>query len=231
MKTDNNMEQTRHDASLQQLLGTLEQAGRDARRQQQLADMIDGLAAKEKSAAHHVRRMWTMRIAAAACVLFFIATAVRVWFIPTEQTVEPQVARAEAPVADTAAPMTEALPATATPHRALGNKRKAAMPKPADESSAMPEELLVEATQQQPAAQPTEPEPQAIDQEPVYALSTESPIDSIAQPVISLAAEPEQLAQATPKAEPKPRRSLWKSIFGRTAPSEMDGTMLAINIL
>lgn len=231
MKTDNNMEQTRHDASLQQLLGTLEQAGRDARRQQQLADMIDGLAAKEKAAAHRMRRMWTMRIAAAACVLFFIVTAVRVWFIPTEQTVEPQVARAEAPVADTVAPMPEARPATTTPAPSLSHKRKAAMPKPSVESAAMPEELLVEAAPQQPVPQPTEPEPQAIDQEPVYAQSTESPIDSIAQPVSSLVAGPEPLAQATPEAEPQPRRSLWKSLFGRTAPSEMDGTMLAINIL
>lgn len=225
MKTD------RHNTDLEQLLDALERDGRNARRQQQLADMIDGLAAKEKAAAHRVRRMWTMRIAAAACVLFFIVTAVRVWFIPTEQTVEPQVARAEAPVADTAAPMPEARPATTTPAPSLRHKRKAAMPKPADESSAMPEELLVEAAPQQPVPQPTEPEPQAIDQEPVYAQSTENPIDSIAQPVISLAAKPEPLAQAKPEAEPKPRRSLWKSLFGRTSPSEMDGTILAINIL
>ena len=225
MKTD------RHNTDLEQLLGALERDGRDARRQRQLAEMIDGLAAKEKASAHRMRRMWTVRLAAAACVLFFIVTAVRVWFIPTEQTVEPQVARAEAPVADTAASMPEALPATATPAPSLSHKRKAAMPKPADESSAMPEELLVEASPQPPAPQPTEPEPQAIDQEAAYAQAEESPIDSIAQPVISLAAEPEPLAQATPKAEPKPRRSLWKSLFGRTAPSEMDGTILAINIL
>lgn len=225
MKTD------RHNTDLEQLLGALERDGRNARRQQQLADMIDGLAAKEKAAAHRMRRMWTVRIAAAACVLFFIATAVRVWFIPTEQTVEPQVARAEAPVADTAAPMPEALPAIATPAQSLSHKRKAAMPKPADESAAMPEELLVEAAPQQPAPQPTEPEPQAIDQEAAYAQAEESYIDSIAQPVSSLAAGSEPLAQATPKAEPKPRRSLWKNLFGRTAPSEMDGTILAINIL
>lgn len=231
MKTDNNMEQTRRDASLQHLLDALERDGRDARRQRQLAEMIDGLAAKEKAATHRVRRMWTVRLAAAACVLFFIATAVRVWFIPTEQTVEPQVARAEAPVADTAASMPEARPATTTPAPSLSRKRKAAMPKPSVESAAMPEELLVEAAPQQPAPQPTEPEPQAIDQEVAYAQAEESPIDSIAQPMSSLAAEPEQLAQATPKAEPQPRRSLWKSLFGRTAPSEMDGTILAINIL
>lgn len=225
MKTD------RHNTDLEQLLGALEHDGRNARRQQQLADMIDGLAAKEKAAAHRVRRMWTMRIAAAACVFFFIVTAVRVWFIPTEQTVEPQVARAEAPVADTAASMPEALPPIATPAPSLSHKRKAAMPKPSVESTTMPEELLVEAAPQPPAPQPTEPEPQAIDQEPVYAQSTESPIDSIAQPVISLAAKPEPLAQATPKAEPKPRRSLWKSLFSRSEASEMDGTILAINIL
>ena len=225
MKTD------RHNTDLEQLLDALERDGRNARRQQRLADMIDGLAAKEKAAAHRMRRMWTMRIAAAACVFFFIATAVRVWFIPTEQTVEPQVARAEAPVADTTTPMPEARPATTTTAPSLSHKRKAAMPKPADESSAMPEELLVEAAPQQPVPQPIEPEPQAIDQEAAYAQAEESHIDSIAQPVSSLAAKPEPLAQATPKAEPKPHRSLWKSLFGRTAPSEMDGTMLAINIL
>ena len=215
MKTD------RHNTDLEQLLDALERDGRNARRQQRLADMIDGLAAKEKAAAHRMRRMWTMRIAAAACVFFFIATAVRVWFIPTEQTVEPQVARAEAPVADTTTPMPEARPATTTTAPSLSHKRKAAMP----------EELLVEAAPQQPVPQPIEPEPQAIDQEAAYAQAEESHIDSIAQPVSSLAAKPEPLAQATPKAEPKPHRSLWKSLFGRTAPSEMDGTMLAINIL
>ena len=175
--------------------------------------------------------LFPFRASSIICVFFFIVTAVRVWFIPTEQTVEPQVARAEAPVADTAAPMPEARPAIATPAPSLSHKRKAAMPKPSVESTTMPEELLVEAAPQPPAPQPTEPEPQAIDQEPVYAQSTESPIDSIAQPLSSLAAKPEPLAQATPKAEPKPRRSLWKSLFGRTAPSEMDGTILAINIL
>ena len=215
MKTD------RHNTDLEQLLDALERDGRNARRQQQLADMIDGLAAKEKAAARRSRRLWTVRVAAAACVLFFIATAVRVWFIPTEQTVEPQVARAEAPVADTTTPMPEARPATTTPAPSLSHKRKAAMP----------EELLVEAAPQQLVPQPTEPEPQAIDQEAAYAQAEESHIDSIAQPVSSLAAKPEPLAQATPKAEPKPRRSLWKSLFGRTAPSEMDGTILAINIL
>ncbi len=225
MKTD------RQDTDLDQLLEALEHDGRDVRRQQRLAEMIDGLAAADAAAARRTRRLWTVRVAAAACVFFFIATAVRVWFIPTEQTVEPQVARAEAPVADTTTPMPEAWPATTTPAPSLSHKRKAAMPKPADESSAMPEELLVEAAPQQPVPQPTEPEPQAIDQEAAYAQAEESHIDSIAQPVSSLAAKPEPLAQATPKAEPKPRRSLWKSLFGRTAPSEMDGTILAINIL
>ena len=225
MKTD------RQDIDLEQMLEALEHDGRDVRRQQRLAEMIDGLAAADAAAARRTRRLWTVRVAAAACVFFFIATAVRVWFIPTEQTVEPQVARAEAPVADTTTPMPEAWPATTTPAPSLSHKRKAAMPKPADESSAMPEELLVEAAPQQPVPQPTEPEPQAIDQEAAYAQAEESHIDSIAQPVSSLAAKPEPLAQATPKAEPKPRRSLWKSLFGRTAPSEMDGTILAINIL
>ena len=225
MKTD------RQDIDLEQMLEALEHDGRDVRRQQRLADMIDGMAAADAAAARRTRRLWTVRVAAAACVFFFIATAVRVWFIPTEQTVEPQVARAEAPVADTTTPMPEARPATTTTAPSLSHKRKAAMPKPADESSAMPEELLVEAAPQQPVPQPTEPEPQAIDQEAAYAQAEESHIDSIAQPVSSLAAKPEPLAQATPKAEPKPRRSLWKSLFGRTAPSEMDGTILAINIL
>lgn len=225
MKTD------RQDTDLDQLLEALEHDGRDVRRRQRLADMIDGMAAADAAAARRTRRLWTVRVAAAACVFFFIATAVRVWFIPTEQTVELQVARAEAPVADTTTPMPEVRPATTTPAPSLSHKRKAAMPKPADESSAMPEELLVEAAPQQPVPQPTEPEPQAIDQEAAYAQAEESHIDSIAQPVSSLAAKPEPLAQATPKAEPKPRRSLWKSLFGRTAPSEMDGTILAINIL
>lgn len=226
MKTD------RPTTDLEQLLDALERDGRDARRQQQLADMIDNLAANEKAAASRVRRMWTMRIAAAACVLFFIVTAARIWFIPTTQPAGPQMAQLEVPVAvaDTTAPVQEALPVDAAPTVRPQARRKAVAVKPAEEVEAVPEEFVAEAV-----PQAVEPQPEAL--EPLdrdldgTTLPAADPVEELAQPIVSVGAESEPLAQAEPAPEPEPRRSLLSGLFHRAKPSNMDGTMLAINLL
>ena len=79
MKNDSNK------MDLDQLISTLELAGRDSRRQQELSAMIDSLAAAESTKRRGLW-WWTSRIAAAACVTFFVTTAIRIWFIPTGPT-------------------------------------------------------------------------------------------------------------------------------------------------
>ena len=76
MKNDSNK------MDLDQLLATLEHAGRDSRRQQELGAMIDSLAAAETTKKRGFW-WWSSRVAAAACVTFFVTTAIRIWFIPT----------------------------------------------------------------------------------------------------------------------------------------------------
>lgn len=63
---------------LDQLLTTLEHAGRDSRRQQELSAMIDNMAKAEVPKKHDVW-WWCSRVAVAACVTFFITTAVRLF--------------------------------------------------------------------------------------------------------------------------------------------------------
>ena len=77
--------------NLEDLLAEVEHAGRDARRQQELGNMIDQMAVVKSR--RHGFWWWSVRVSAAACVLFFIGTAVRVWFIPTEPAA-PMVAEA-----------------------------------------------------------------------------------------------------------------------------------------
>ena len=61
MKNDSNK------MDLDQLLATLEHAGRDSRRQQELSAMIDSLAAAETT-KHRSFWWWSSRVAVAACV-------------------------------------------------------------------------------------------------------------------------------------------------------------------
>lgn len=77
--------------TLERLLATVEHAGRDARRQEHLAEMIEQMAVSEAKDSNtklatrsHVVRLWTIRIAAAACLVLFIMTAVRLWVNPIQ---------------------------------------------------------------------------------------------------------------------------------------------------
>ena len=78
--------------TLEQLLASVEHAGRDARRQQQLAEMIERLAAEEAAARHRKVRLWSVRLIAAASLLLFMLTAVRLWY-PSKPMASPQLAQ------------------------------------------------------------------------------------------------------------------------------------------
>ena len=69
---------------MEQLVAEVEHAGRDARRQQALGDMIDRLG-EERDRQPLATGHWSLATKiAAACIVFFVVTAVRIWFIPTE---------------------------------------------------------------------------------------------------------------------------------------------------
>lgn len=219
MKTD------KQNIGLEQLLDTLEHAGRDARRQQELGEMIDRMAGEENDEHHHGTWWWVSRVAAAACVLFFISTAVRVWFIPTERG-ERLVAEAVVPevvLPVDVAPSVETAPVVAETPR-VRVKPVTAQPVVEEEQEApiVVEEYFIEEIEEEEL-----PVEEQIE-EPV-----DNRIEIIAQPVVSVAQTVEPAPEETAPAKPtKPaRRSILGGLIRRAEPSKMEGTMLAFNIL
>ena len=249
MKTDNNKVRTQHAASLQQLLADVEHAGRDERRRQELGDMIDRLEGERLkvkgeryAGAKHTSRHLSLTfhlspltyIAAAACVLFFIGTAVRVWFIPTGESAT-VVAEAEVPVTVPAAvDSTTVVTTIAAPVR----QRPHARPQVIAETPVVVEEYVAEEV---PAELMEVEEPvverqdkvmmieEAAVSEPAPIAQTES-VETIAAPIVSVSNTSEQPV-ATAEERKSKRASIFKNIFRRHEPSKMDGTMLALNIL
>ena len=223
---------------LEQMLATLEHAGRDERRRQELGEMIDRMAATPQSLhdsspvsgeqyKRHGAWWWTSRVAAAACVLFFISTAVRIWFIPTEEAV--QVAQAEVPVAPEVrsvapAPVEEPEVIIAPAPRI---KRASAVQPIVETPEQQPvEELLAEevAVPEVVAPHDTVDVPAVITEDDI-APDTELVAEAVSevQPAVPL-------PQEEPLAEPeKPTLgSFFKSLFRLAEPSNMDGTTLAL---
>lgn len=222
MKTD------KHSMDLEQMLATLERAGRDERRQQELGAMIDRMAGEESAEQRHGFWWWGARVATAACVLFFISTAVRIWFIPTEEP-SVMVAQTEVPVAREEALSEESnAPEPAIPTARQTVVHRYAAPKPALEEAYLAEELTVEpdeAPADEPDAavaieDPVLPEPATV---AVAIEQPAAPVDDIVQPIVSFGPVTPVAQPATPK-----RGSFLKSLFRLSEPSEMDGTMLAL---
>lgn len=220
------MNNDKHKLDLEGLLAEVEHAGRDARRQDELAAMVDSMS----GANRHGFWWWTVRVAAAACVLFFISTAVRIWFIPTDSAVEDNlVAQAEVPevipvVADTVAVAPAVTPAEPQPVR---RQRPVAPAKVVEEYVA--EELPAEPeSEEAPVVEERDTVvmiEEAVAPEPAPIVQGE-PVDAVAAPIVSVGTTP-----TAPAEERKPKReSIFKNLFRRHEPSKMDGTMLALNI-
>ena len=77
--------------SLEQLLASVEHAGRDSRRQQQLSAMIERMA-DDEAKKRRTFRMWAIPLAAAATVTLFVITSVWQWEDPM-QPAGPQLCR------------------------------------------------------------------------------------------------------------------------------------------
>ena len=216
--------------NMEDLLSDVEHAGRDARRQQELGDMVDRLAASE-SGKQHGFWWWSTRVAAAACVLFFISTAVRIWFIPSDSA-RPEVAEALIPtqppiVADSVLPIAPAANAI----KPAGIRRIASSPVVTTPSSL--EETAAEDEPVVPMVEEFMAEEFTVEQESLSdSLDTEdsltNTIDDLVSPIVSIACEPQTEPQTEAPHEKRERRSFLASLFRPAEPSLMDGTTLTL---
>lgn len=219
------MKNDRNKMDLDQLLATLEHAGRDNRRQQELGAMIDSLAAAEETPKRGFW-WWSSRVAAAACVTFFATTAVRIWFIPTGPTTKGIPTVAEVTVTETpTATVSDTAILPAVSHSATSHTPNTAEAQP----TAASEELYAEET-----AEPVEKD--SIEA-PYYIIE-----DDFAPDTEQLAdnSEPEQAITDKPAATPDTdtpnatksaapqRRKLFGGFLRRSEPSRMEGTTLAL---
>ena len=95
------MKKTDEKFDLDELLRTVEHAGRDNRRQQQLSELIDSLAAEEESAHRKVLwRRWSIGISVAACLVLFVTTIVK---FTAQDAIQPSGSLVAEAQADTAA--------------------------------------------------------------------------------------------------------------------------------
>ena len=224
MKKDNNP------PTLEQLLASVEHAGRDARRQEQLAEMIERMAAEEaaqKAAHRHTVRMWTTRIAVAATVTLFVTTSIWRWDNREVTSEAPLVAQAPM-VRPTVMPLPQTAPITRIPQSTPASNRHNATPQViATTTQDMPEQLepisfeeIFESLRLENNA------PELGDQ--LADLMPESTLDSLllepGQPM------PQNLAQSESAPQSSSRK---RGIFSfmQAEPSLMDGTTLALNLL
>ena len=231
---------SRADAELELMLKAVEKAGRDSRRREALSAMLDQMAAAE-AAAHRkvVRRRWRIGISAAACLLLFVTTIVRLTNIDDGVAAGPLTAEVDEKnivnvdtVADTVAcdnnMQNNVLPV---------KSRKAIAPTVSEPAPMMAE---TKAPQEETAPIPSAEE-QAAD---TVSLGDEVLFDAgqLAESDLPESEEnggvtpsptspqPAQVAANTPAPKPAKQRSRWVR-HHRDDRSKMDGTMLAFNIL
>lgn len=211
--------------TLEQLLASVEHAGRDARRQQELSDMIERMAAEEALTRKTVR-LWTARLAVAATVTIFVVTSVWKWVNPSQPMAE-QVAQAPV-VRKTELPLPTREAKREVPAQAKAERE--AMPltgeeyvMPMAEELPVMEEEAVEETLQPFVVQeewlaevPVQEESLPVGEEPESAAPIEGTADKEQQPMP---------AQDGKQAS----RSFFS--FMQAEPSLMDGAVLAFNIL
>lgn len=241
MKNENN------NLELEQLLAEVEHAGRDARRQQVLGEMIDRMAEAGTRKRGKVVRLWAVRLAAAACVTFFIVTAVRVWFIPTNgDTMVAENVMPELPSPVPAAVTTDVELEGETPALPC-SPRVATENSPRGRASATVAWAVAESVAEFTESDDVEFEKSAREELMVMEeyvaeaiAETEdwekvgsdaaSGVDDIVVPVVSLGSD-EMPSEERHVQQEHARRGLSFSLFRRAAPSHMDGTLLAFNLL
>lgn len=222
------MKNDRNKMDLDQLLATLEHAGRDSRRQQELGAMIDSLAAAEETPKRGFW-WWSSRVAAAACVTFFVTTAIRIWFIPTGPTTKGIPTVAEVNGTETPTAIVSDTAVLPTVNRSITSPTPKVVKA---EPTVTSEELYAEETTV------TEPVEKDSIEAPYYIIEDDfapntEPIAYNSEPERPTTDEP---AATTPDANTpnvaqtaKPqRRRLFGGFLRRSEPSRMEGTTLAL---
>ena len=217
MKTNNEK------PTLEQLLASVEHAGRDARRQQQLSDMIEQLSEAEASRRSTVRRR-VVRIAVAATVTLFVTTSVWRWLSPSQPQAGQASLRAVVSPAVVTPTLQPAIP-TQEPPSISPVRRSFGHPQPLPSVAA---DDPVEATAEVEPALVEIVEP-PLPQEEVYIAEAEpSAAEEEVRPSFPQPAT-ETLAQNTTAPAPPPRRHGLFSLR-MAEPSLMDGNVLALQI-
>ena len=212
--------------TFEQLLASVEHAGRDARRQQQLSKMIERMAAEEASKRHRSVRLWAVRFAAAAAVTLFVVTSVWILTNPSplvgvQVAQAPVVRKTKLPV-PTMEPLRQAAKAPDNPLNVSVSKPQATVAMPVVEEQPIgAESAAVEPVPDFPVMEETIVEA-VVQEEPIPTIEDEEPVVTSMEPAV--------MAQSSPTLKPKQERRGFFSLF-RAEPSLMDGTMLAFNIL
>lgn len=231
---------SRADAELELMLKALEKAGRDSRRREALSAMLDQMAATE-AAAHRkvVRRRWSIGISAAACLLLFVTTIVRLTNIGDGVAAGPLTAEVDGRpvVSGDSVPDTVANDSDVQPNALPVRTRKIFT-----STASEPTPMMAETTAPQEETTPMLPvEEEATDtvtlgDELLYdagkfveADLPESEENEVITPTPA-SPQPAQVAANTPAPKPAKQRSRWVR-HHRDNRSKMDGTMLAFNIL
>ena len=218
------MKNDRNKMDLDQLLATLEHAGRDSRRQQELGAMIDSLAAAEETPKRGFW-WWSSRVAAAACVTFFATTAVRIWFIPTGHTTKGIPTVAEVTVTETPTATVSDTAVLPTVNRSITSPTPKVVKA---EPTVTSEELYAEETAE-PVEEDSIEAPYYIIEDD-FAPDTEQLADN-SEPEQAITDEPAATTPGTPNIAQttKPqRRKLFGGFLRRSEPSRMEGTTLAL---
>ncbi|MBP5541942.1 MAG: hypothetical protein J6X88_09870 [Bacteroidales bacterium] len=211
------MKNTKPTPTLEEMLATVEHAGRDARCQQQLSEMIEGLAAKETAARRRVVSLWTARIAAAACLAGVILTFVHYMNMTVEPD-GPMVAKVQ-PTGISPRPV---IHATETLQPAVPSRQEGQVIRHVRPTVAMPERL-----------------PDAVEEEDFTVLTEALALAPVDLSDLYAEAEPEYLpsealAQVESTQEPKTaERPKRRSIFsiGNAEPDLMEGNTLSIRLI
>lgn len=216
-----------------EMLRAIEHAGRNSRRQQQLSDLIDQLAAEKATVAHHHnRKRWAIAFSAAACIALFVTTIVK--FIYTPSTM-PKGGVIVAQNDNDSIVMNDDIVLIENPENGdtIAYAPLHAAPKGKTLLIAQHEEVLQETRIEEVMENEVEDKIlEDIKPELFLAEGFESeerdPIESIVTPVVSIGNN-EEKTTSTAKVPEKKRRGLLR-IF-RSEPSKMDGTMLAFRIM
>ena len=210
--------------TLEELLASLEHAGRNARRQQQLSEMIERMAAEETARRRRTVRLWSVRLVAAACLVLFMMTIVHLWY-PSPVSVEPQLAQAPQ-VQLPKVHMAPAQPGKVTPRLEEESRPATISPMPA----LPPQPVVAEPILEELIPAPIVDEP-VISEQYAEAVDVTDPEDE-QLPVAPIQPEvSDAIAQTEPAPEteaPTQRRSLFS--FRQAEPSLMDGNVLALHI-